>query len=226
MDTDESYDFCVVDPPWYPQEFLSWMNTGLSMTKVNGTVLFTLWPTSVRPSAEKEHQAIFEALSTVGTIEALGNVKYELPTFEEMTLRKAELSPPQREGLLFKFVKREDRLLNVPPFEPASSKWLRFTVSGEQLAIKIDQSLKEVEANGLFEIEPLILPTTSRRDPILSRINIWTSQNIVARLAHPLNVAQGIAVRDDVYLRMLIQDMKMKFDLKNIEWGMSWQHRA
>ncbi len=220
------FDLCVVDPPWYPPEFLSWMKTGLSMIRSGGTVLFTLWPLGVRPSSSSEHCTIFKALSAIGTVDALGSVDYQLPPFEEMTLREAGMSPPKREGLLFRIKKQTDEQLHVPPFVRTRSKWLRFTISGEQVAIKIDEPSKVSSDGWLFNTEPFVLRTTSRRDPILSSINIWTSQNVVARLAKPSNAAHGITERDRFHLRMLIDKMKMNFDPENIRWGMSWQHRA
>jgi hypothetical protein len=221
-----SYDLCVVDPPWYPQEFLSWMRTGLSMIRLGGAVLFTLWPPSVRPSTSSEHYTIFKALSAIGTVEELGSVDYQLPPFEEMTLREAGLSPPKREGLLFKLWKQTEEQLLVPPFVRTRSKWCRFTISGEQVAIKIDEPSKVSSDGWLFHTEPFVLRTTSRRDPILSSINIWTSQNVVARLIKPSHAVYGISKRDKFHIQMLIEKMQMKFDPENIGWGMSWQHQA
>lgn len=223
---DPSYNLCIIDPPWYPQEFLSWMKTGLSMIQPGGAVLFTLWPLGIRPSSSSEHRAIFEALSAIGPIEELGNVDYQLPPFEEMTLHEAEQSPPKREGLLFRVRKQTEEPLLVPPFVGSRSTWLRFTISGEQVAVKIDEHSKSSSDGWLFHTEPLVLRTTSRRDPILSSINIWTSQNVVARLVNPLSAAQGIMERDRFHLGMLIDKMKMNFDPENIRWGMLWQHRA
>ena len=209
-----------------PTRTVSWMKSGLSIIPVGGRVLFTLWPLEIRASSGREHAEIFDALSGIGKVEELGRVDYDLPPFEKMTLSESRLSPPKRKGLLLRLTKSTEKQLEVSPFSRARSEWHRFTISGEQVAIKVDLDFKDCDHDWSFKVDPFVLRSTSRRDPVLSTINIWTSRNVVARLANPSSVARGIAEHQQIHLRMLAEKMNMEFDPDNIRWGMSWQHPA
>jgi hypothetical protein len=134
-----SFSHTFVDPPWYPQELLHWTNFGLSRTKMGGSLLFSLWPDSVRPSAQDEHHRILAAMSEVGKLEHLGRVSYRIPHFEREAHRADSSSASGREGLVFRLTKNGHRLMEVEPFQKSASEWLRFTLSGEQLAILVNQ---------------------------------------------------------------------------------------
>jgi hypothetical protein len=220
------FNLSIVDPPWYPHELLHWTNFGLSQVEVGGSILFTLWPESVRPSARSEHRQVLTAMSKVGQLEHLGNVSYQLPLFERETLDAVDQSPSQREGLLFRLTRENSQLLDVPSFQRSSSEWHRFTLSREQVAVRVSPSDCQTASDDLFEIEPFTLKSTSRRAPILPSINIWTSKNRAARLSRPSLIAEGIATQNEASLSMLVEKMKMSFDPLDVNWGKSWRHPA
>jgi hypothetical protein len=68
------FSHAFVDPPWYPQELLHWTNFALSQIENGGSVFFTLWPETVRPTARDEHRRILATVSEVGRLEAFGVV--------------------------------------------------------------------------------------------------------------------------------------------------------
>ena len=220
------FNLSIVDPPWYPQELLHWTNFGLSQVEIGGSIFFTLWPESVRPSARSEHRQVLTAMSKVGRLEQFGNVSYQLPHFERETFDAVDQPPSQREGLLFRLTKENSQLLDAPSFQRSSSEWRRFTLSGEQVAVRVGPSDCQIASDDLFEIEPFILKNTSRRNPILPNINIWTSKNCAARLSRPSSIAEGIATQNEASLFMLVEKMKMSFDPLDVNWGKSWRHPA
>jgi hypothetical protein len=215
-----------VDPPWYPQELLHWTNFGLSQIENGGAVFFSLWPASVRPTALDEHRQILGAMSKVGRLEQLGTVSYQLPPFERRALQASAQSASERKGTLFRLTKDSHQFLEVPEFQKSVSEWLRFTLSGEQLAILVGSGDRQNAPDKLFEIEPFTLTDTSRRNVKLPSINIWTSKNRVARLFEPAKLANQILAQDEASLIMLVEAMNMGFDPLNVEWGKSWRHPA
>jgi hypothetical protein len=214
-----------VDPPWYPQELLHWINFGLSQIEIGSFVFFSLWPESVRPSAREEHRKILSAMSKVGRLVQLGDITYELPLFERKALQAAGQAASKREGLLFRLTKQSHHLLEVPRFQKTRSEWWRFSLSEEQLAILVSPVVEQ-KSDELFEIAPFTLADTSRRNSNLPNINIWTSKNCVARLTNPSKFAERVAARDRASLLLLAEAMKMSFDPLNINWGRSWRHPA
>jgi hypothetical protein len=220
------FNLSIVDPPWYPHELLHWTNFGLSQVVIGGSILFTLWPESVRPNARSEHRQVLTAMSKVGQLEHLGNVSYELPHFERETFDTLDQWPSQREGLLFRLTRQNKELLHVPSFQRGSSEWRRFTLSKEQVAVRVSLTGCQIPSDDLFEIEPFTLKSTSRRDPMLPSINIWTSKNRAARLSRPSLFAEGIASQNEASLSTLVEKMKMSFDPLDVNWGKSWRHPA
>ena len=220
------YDQSFIDPPWYPQELLRWVNFGLSQLRQGGALLFTLWPESVRPSARDEHRQILKAMSDVGRLEILKNVTYQLPFFERRSLEAAGQHVSKREGLLLRLTKANNKLLEVAQFQRSEFDWLRFTLSSEQLAILTSSRAEHNDPSDLFDVEPFILANTSRRNAQLAAINIWTSKNGVARLARPAEFAKRISARDPAALGMLVERMEMDFDPVKLHWGKTWQHPA
>jgi len=220
------FSCAFVDPPWYPQELLHWVNFGLSQIERGGTVFFSLWPTSVRPTAQDEHRQILGAMSKVGRIEQIDTISYQLPPFELASLQTNGQSPLARKGMLFQLIKDGDQLLDVPEFQKTATEWLRFTLSGEQLAVLVGPQESWNEHNQLFETDPFTLADTSRRNVGLSGINIWTSGNRVARLFEPQKLATQILAKDEASLVMLVEQMDMRFDPVEVEWGKSWRHPA
>lgn len=213
------YDLCVIDPPWYLHEFIRWMNIGLSQINLGGSILFSLWPETVRPSAKHEHSSIFEALSGVGRVETIGKTVYRLPAFEEVIFAATRLLPPQREGLLLRLIKQTEHLLDDSPFPFTGSEWFRFTLSGEQVALKVCAQEQQFVNTYEFDLAPFVLKSTSRRDPILPHINIWTSRNRVARLHSPISIVDGLNDQNETALRFLVEKMGMQFDPRNVNWG-------
>ena len=153
-------------------------------------------------------------------------VTYQLPLFERRAFQAAGRAASNREGLLFQLTKNGHHSLQLPPFQRTGLQWFRFTLSGEQLAILVGPAHDQEKHNKLFEVEPVTLTDTSRRNVNLQQINIWTSKNRVGRLFEPSKLARKLAAQEQSSLVMLAETMNMEFDPFDIEWGKSWQHAA
>lgn len=53
-----AFDAVLADSPWYVDELLRWVDVGLSLAKLGGSVFFILWPESTRPTAREERESI------------------------------------------------------------------------------------------------------------------------------------------------------------------------
>lgn len=226
-----AFDAAIFDAPWYPDEFLRWAGLALAYTRLGGVVSFTMWPDDVRPSAVRERHQIFEHLERVGRLRQLGSLSYEVPHFEQTSLEKSNPGKSfTREGLLFSLTKLSDHPLITIHFRRSKIFWKRYRVGSQQLALKLNGNDRAKASNIDFDIPPFTLSNTSRRNQELGLINVWSSNNVAARVVDPIVLdAQimklrrgGRSSKGTAFLkRMSLIDSD-----KNVEWGETWTHRA
>ena len=77
-----------------------------------------------------------------------------------------------------------------------------------------------------FESAPIVLPNTSRRNPMLSDINIWTSENVVARIHNPKGFVEGLRAGRDDNLSFLSTWFSLQYDSIKEKRGVEWRHRV
>jgi hypothetical protein len=222
------FDLAIVDAPWYLDDLFSWLNVALSAIDFEKPILFVLWPGHIRPTAQEEHQIIWAALENIGEIELLGSVSYDTPYFEKITLETAGQANAGRSGLLVKLTKRRDQRL-VSKVALGQGVWKRFQIDKAQFAIKI-----EIDPNATGEAtsdplalarEPFVLPSTSRREPSLRDINLWTSENVVAELENPAEFAFGLARGAYSHIRFLKGLCKGESNFSENAQVMVWVHQ-
>lgn len=103
--------------------------------------------------------------------------------------------------------------------------WERFTFGNAQIAVKI-RAHEEADSDIIgFDRLPFVLPSTSRRDPSLRAINIWTSRNIAAQLRHPESFATGLREGSRQCFEFLSNHFEIEFDPTRDARGVEWQHR-
>jgi hypothetical protein len=176
----ERFDAVVLDPPWYLDHTLRWLDNALQVVKVGGVLMLTLFPELVRPRAREEREKILSALKLIGSVRILPSFAwYATPTFEQETL--AALGLPGllrwRGGqLVVVQLQGEIRLLGSPDIH--ESIWDRVQIGQQIIAVRHDS-----RANSTITIEPpnpdgsYLLRSVSARDPTRNRINLWTSRN-------------------------------------------------
>ncbi len=89
-----SFDSVFLDPPWYLECYTPWLNTALKLIKPGGYVIFSLFPSLLRPTAISERTEILtkcrEIAKTVLLCSDLS--EYDTPSFERKELEHVGLA--------------------------------------------------------------------------------------------------------------------------------------
>lgn len=102
--------------------------------------------------------------------------------------------------------------------------WTRFSIGDAQIAIKLGPPSDRGTNTFAFSQSPFVLPTTSRREPALAKINFWTSENIVARLTNPHHVAEGLSRGLPTHKRFVKSMFKVSSDAIEEQQVLTWEH--
>ena len=226
-----TYDAAVFDAPWYLDEFFRWADLALAHVRKGGRVFFVLWPEDTRPSGSQEHELIFSALQSFGSLDRVAVVDYDTPPFEAASLSSSGRHRSfKREGVLYSLVKKNEGMLPKVDFFKSGSIWRRYLISSHQFAIKISPKVSSKLSTSNFEIEPRILSDTSRRNTEISRVNAWASNNVVGRLEDPQFIDAEIRKLRSGHNSEMALDFLSRIGLSSkidqLNWGATWTHRA
>lgn len=108
-DRHEPFDVCIFDAPWYPTDLARWLWQAIQAVRMNGTVLFSLWPELTRPTAKVELINILDSFSNLGDVSIdEGAISYSVPCFERWSYARLgiSLSHPWRTGDLVTLIKK------------------------------------------------------------------------------------------------------------------------
>jgi hypothetical protein len=191
--TEERFDFVAFDPPWYFPALTNWINNAAYFSRPGAKVLFPFFGEGTRPSATIERNLITRECDKFGSLQILPEaVEYETPRFEVEALRAAGViaeSPWRRSDLAILDIQRiPDHLVSIR--QP--NLWVEIRI-GERL-VAVRKSLQvsdDIEPNSktiLLDVPGVsqrVMDTVSRRDPRWEYINVWFSNNRVARTRHP-----------------------------------------
>jgi len=180
-----TFDVVVMDPPWYTSHTLYWLSCAALLAKASGSILFPLFPEFVRPSAGVEREEIFAMLEALGTPTSGPALLYETPIFEMETLARAglQIAGDWRTTDLISVKLSPDRP-KIAVQAPDEPKWVHFRFGVQIVSLRMDES----ENGDSITFAPpypdgsYLLRSVSARDPIRSRIHLWTSRNRVATL--------------------------------------------
>lgn len=191
-------DCVIFDAPWYLEETLRWLFVASEIVKPGGRIVFALFPTLVRPGADKEREYIISVAAELGIIEETsGLLEYEAPLFERMALSARGVPHPgnwRRGDLVTVHVRnplpteykqrRYDNLLK--------ESWKTFVLHGQVIKVRqMDgKDLDEIEILPVANTFDYIYDSVSIRDPRRPEIGIWTSRNRVARIQNTVAVSQ------------------------------------
>ena len=170
----------VIDPPWY-MDFIKPMLMAATQTVVmNGFIQFSMPPVGTGRSAYRQRQQIFELAGSLGLDVVKvrrGFLRYETPFFEANALRASGLSTyvDWRCGDLVTFVKRRTNTVSIDTRSLNAPVW-REAVIG-RMRLYIAQASNNGEALLQSIVSNDILPSVSRKHPLRSKANVWTSGN-------------------------------------------------
>ena len=191
---DPCFDCVIADPPWYLEHYRAFLQATYAMLVPGGTLLMSVLPRLTRPSASSDRQEIVNVAARLGldlVQVSAGALRYESPPFEAEALRADNLTVGQwRRGDLYSFVRRptRQRKRKRHPKKPSDQEaWACVPYSGMTIKIKLGNA----DASEPFEFKAasltgeLRLRSVSRRSPVRSRINFWTSRNLALTITKP-----------------------------------------
>ena len=189
----DTFDVCVMDPPWYPEHYRSCLIHAAKALRLNGALLMSLLPPLTRPTAIADRRAILqEALQLGFDIVSLlpSHLVYDIPPFEEATLNALEIHcTPWRRGDLLELRKTlavsASRTSEMP-----TEAWQTFVFGRTQVKLRLREGKLTGFSAYLIEGQKTLL-SVSRRFPYRSQIDVWNSHNVAYSLSNvePLRIA-------------------------------------
>ncbi|MGK4445677.1 hypothetical protein ACSMDF_20215 [Yersinia enterocolitica] len=181
-----SYNFVVMDPPWYLDVYYRWLSWAAISAGVGAKIFLSIWPDNTRPLAITEKKELFDWISKWAEIEHFeGSLDYETPLFEKMSEIKTKDLKTRKGDLAVITVN------DIPALEkmtPNKSKWIRYLFDDYQIAVKCDEvnnQSNSVKLEKLIQANGWIWPSVSKRAEGREFIQLWSSENEVAKLDSP-----------------------------------------
>ena len=174
-----------LDPPWYLSDMAAWLNFAASRFAKIHLLAFSLWPELTRPSAQIERLSIMQWAASFGRVKLLENfLEYDVPEFERRAYlqRGIALNSAWRAGDLV-LLKPSRDLAPMSIKSPSSRKaWTRFLIGKRQIAVQEDSNSSSPALLPIGSPPSWHFDTVSRRDPRRQAIQLWTSNNVVAKV--------------------------------------------
>jgi hypothetical protein len=181
----------IADPPWYPEHYEGFMSAASQLIRPGGKLLLSVLPRLTRPSATSDRFFIIEAAQNLGfdLVEILpGALLYASPPFELEALREEGLLLGNwRKGDLFSFILSSRRRIESDLPQSDDSYWRTIPLGTTTVRIKslpVDES-EAFSYRAASSAGTSRLRSVSRRSPIRSEINVWTSRNIALIVSRP-----------------------------------------
>lgn len=172
----------IADPPWYPEDLLSWAEIAAELVGIGGKVYTCVWPPDVRPFAREELANVLRCMSEWSDVNrSLLQVRYSVPRFEEVASvvgKGAQLSTSPRAGELIRLDITKKVVRGIQ--KQRENNWIRFTINDYQLAIRAS---KDEGANYLMQHPKAVgwqWPYVSARASGRDLIDVWSSEGEVA----------------------------------------------
>jgi len=194
----------VADPPWYPEHIASFLWSTRQVLQVGGQALLSLPPLGTRPGIEAERQEVVAYAARLGLsllrIDA-GMLPYLSPPFEQNALAAGGLPAiplTWRRGDLAIFACEGPCSEARPATPPNEQTWTETVVGSVRIRFRLTP-------NGTFANPQLrsivggdVLASVSRRHPVRSEVDVWTSGNRVFACEAPSlfgTIAAALAAR-------------------------------
>lgn len=174
-----AFETIIFDSPWYQEDLLIWLDLALGQSRLGTRIYFSLWPDSTRPTAAIESSYVLNQLGAKGQITRHSGVLfYETPGFEHISMPEA--GDEWRTGDLI-CVEVEDPGPMGAWKRKLRHSWDRFAFDDFQVALHVsDRRVSRPSISRVFR--SWTLPSVSRRQIGLDRIQIWTSENRVGSI--------------------------------------------
>ena len=184
------FDAVVLDPPWYPEYYATFLDASSRAVVKGGYVLCTLLPLCTRETAATERAGVLQigfecGLSTLSLRE--GILAYETPRFEAKTLALHGFDglPTWRQADLLVFFKIAGPSRSVPAIVRPSS-WQEWVLG--KCVVRLRPATETAEKDRIMvpiEGKSALLPSVSRTYERILEIGLWTSSNHAYRVNRP-----------------------------------------
>jgi Probable N6-adenine methyltransferase len=193
------FQWAIADPPWYIEHYYAFLRASSKLLAKEGKLLLSVLPRLTRPSAPRDRLNIIEQAAKFGfdLVEVRpAALHYVSPPFEIEALHAEDLALDDwRTGDIFCFTLRSHPLQEPEPHKPtAEDNWQVFQLGTTIVKIKDEQRL-ESEAFDYRPVSPtgsVRLRSVSRRSPVRSKINLWTSRNIALTVSKPVALSEAL----------------------------------
>jgi len=222
---------CVVaDPPWYLDYYRAFIEAARRALRPQGRLLLSVLPRLTRPSADQDRSEILRFASDRGfdlVDKEPASLRYLSPPFETEALKSEGLNiGAWRSGDLYTFALSER---DVPEYRVDKSEedqlWHTWTVGRTVVKVKWDGSHGEekFDLHNLAGATGIRFRSVSRRSPLRSRINVWTSRNIALRTSRPDVVCAALQLlseghrSQDITIALLKAEKLQAVDVEQLE---------
>ena len=189
---------CVIcDPPWYYEDIKLFIKRATELTKIGGTIYLSIPSLLTKPSIVNERLELQRWLSSIGLIiaEMSQIVEYEVPPFEYMAYQDIPAFTGEiwRKGDWVKLKKSKDCKIDVDIIK--HDDWLEYTIDKKRIFLKErinNETYEKPELSYLYLNKSLILNSVSKRNPLISRIDLWSSRNAILHIDNGFSVIKTI----------------------------------
>lgn len=182
-----AFDACFLDPPWYVENYLKWIDVARSYCHDGGTIAFALLGRLTRPSAVDDREQILQHCSASGlSVEVYKErVLYKPPAFERHMLRRAGIPSVfwKRADLVIATCNHENVLQNRSAPAVQLIPFNQTHLAGITIEVVFDRYEQDIQENLLVPQGGYWMQTPSRREPGLKDCNVFTSNG--ARFISP-----------------------------------------
>ena len=181
----QDFDVVVLDPPWYPKHWDSFLHAASNLCRKGGEVLASFPSVGTRDGVSSQFDEFLATADSVslGKMETIPfGLRYESPFFEQCALAASGLGNcplDWRTGDFVGFTRSqgETKKCFVPP-APSVVKWQEIRLNG--VRVKVRQKANESGSPAVRSIVAKdVLKTVSQRSPVVAEADIWTSDNRV-----------------------------------------------
>lgn len=186
-----TYQFVLMDPPWYSEHFYQFIWLAARCLEVGGTLAISIPPLNTRPDTDLERLAWFQFCQQQGLcLENLyaNHLEYTMPFFEFNAFRAAGIEnilPFWRKGDFAVFKKIKEQHTERKQYDEKASGWIEKEIDTVRVRIKPGNNDKGTAFSYESVIKGDILPTVSSRDPRREEANVWTSGNRIFKVSNP-----------------------------------------
>lgn len=176
-------DMVFFDPPWYVDYYDLFLRRSMQLSFGHyATVAFVLFPLLTRPDSLQERKNTLEIAMSYGLslVSMASHVAhYYTPQFEQESLKEKGIDAKNwRRGDLAMFISDGTRLPENITLRVEDSEWMETIIGKVKVKVRIkDEDVKAYIPPKLVDFAEgsVALPSVSRRDPLRSEIDVWTS---------------------------------------------------